>query len=84
MWNGAVEAVTTLLCAMIALLASRLHSNVINTKVKVLTSLFIMSIFASVAIFLTGNANHRFVSYAGYMIFYMLYTFTITIARYKP
>lgn len=81
MWNGAVEAVTTLLCAAIAMLASRLHSSFLNSKLKILWILFTLSIFASGAIFLTGNAGHRFVSYAGYMIFYMLYTFTITIAR---
>lgn len=81
MYNGAVEAATTLLSATIALLASRLHSGVINSKVKVLSMLFMMSMFVSGAILLTGNATHRFVSYAGYMMCYMLYTFTITIAR---
>lgn len=81
MYNGAVEAATTLLSATIALLASRLHSSVINSKIKVLSVLFVMSMFVSGAIFLTGNATHRFVSYAGYMMCYMLYTFTITIGR---
>lgn len=81
MWNGAVEAVTTLLCAIIALLASRLHSSVINSKLKVLFVLFVLSIFASGGIFIAANTSDRFMSYAGYMMFYMLYTFTITISR---
>lgn len=82
MWNGAVEAVTTLLSAMIALLASRLHTSFINTKLKVLLALFTMSLCASGAIFLAANASDRFLSYVGHVIFYAFYTFTITISRY--
>lgn len=81
MWNGAIEAITTLISAAIALLASRLHSSFINTKLKVLMALFTMSLCASGAIFLTANASHRFISYAGHVIFYAFYTFTITISR---
>lgn len=82
MWNGAVEAVSTLLSAIIALLASRLHSSYINTKLKIHLALFTMSLCASGAIFLTANAPTRFISYGGYILFYMFYTFTITISRY--
>lgn len=82
MWNGAVEAISTLLSAGIALLASRLHTSYINTKLKVYLVLFTMSLCASGAIFLTANAPNRFLSYGGYMIFYMFYSFTITISRY--
>lgn len=82
MWNGAIEAVSALLSAAIALLASRLHTSFINTKLKVLFVLFSMSWCASGAIFLTANASTRFLSYGGYMIFYIFYTFTITISRY--
>lgn len=82
MWNGAIEAITTLISAVVALLASRLHASLINTKLKVLLALFTMSLCASGAIFLTANAPHRFVSYAGHVIFYACFTFTITISRY--
>lgn len=83
MWNGAIEATSAILSATVALLASRLHANFINTKTKVLAILFALSFCASAAIFLTANASHRFESYAGYLIFYMFYTFTITISRYS-
>lgn len=81
MWNGAVEAIATLLSATIALLASRLHTNVLNSKIKILLVLFIMSIFASGAIVLLANTSSRLISYIGYMMFYLFYTFTITISR---
>lgn len=83
MWNGAVDAVAALVSAGIALLASRLHTNLINTQLKVLASLFIMSMCASCAIFLTANVSDRFLSYGGHLLFYMFYTFTITISRYS-
>lgn len=82
MWNGAVEAISTLSGAAITLLASRLHANLINTNLKVLSALCAMSMCASASIFLTANATSRFVSYAGYLIFYVFYNFTITVSRY--
>lgn len=81
MWNGAVEALTTLLSAIVALLASRLHMSFLNTKLKVLGVLFTMSLCVSAAIFLTVNVSDRFLSYAGYVIFFIFYSFTITISR---
>lgn len=83
MWNGAVESLTTLLSAGVALLSSHLHASVINTKIKILAALFVMSLGASAAIFLTANASNRFVSYAGYLAFYAFYIFTITVSRYQ-
>lgn len=81
MWNGAVEAVATLFSAAIALLASRLHLNYINTKFKIQLALFVMSMCASGAIFFASNAPNRFLSYISYILFCMFYNFTITISR---
>lgn len=83
MWNGAVEAISTILSATIALLASRMHTSFLNTKFKVLLVLCSMSLCASGAIFLTANVPNRFLSYGGFVTFYMFYTFTITVSRYK-
>lgn len=68
---------------MIALLASKLHDTAINTKVKVLWTLIALSFGISASIFIMTNCGDRFVSYAGYIGFYMLYIFTITIARFE-
>lgn len=81
MWNGAVDAITTTLSVVVALLASRVHTNSINTKLKVMAALFVMSLCASGSIFLTANVSNRFVSYGGYLLFYIFYIFTITISR---
>ncbi|XP_031621423.1 thiamine transporter 2-like [Contarinia nasturtii] len=80
MWNGAIEAISTLISATIALLVGRLRTNYINTKSKVNSVLFVMSLCASCAIFLTANAPNRFLSYGGYILFYMFYNFTITLS----
>lgn len=82
MWNGAVEAISTLSGAAVTLLASRLHANLINTNLKILSALCTMSMCASASIFLTANVSSRFVSYAGYLLFYVFYNFTITVSRY--
>ncbi|XP_031621420.1 folate transporter 1-like [Contarinia nasturtii] len=80
MWNGAIEAVATLFSAAIALLASRLHVNYINTKFKIQLVLFALSMSASGAIFVASNAPNRFLSYVSYILFCMFYNFTITIS----
>lgn len=81
MWNGAVDAASTLLAAIVALLASRLNENIVNTRGKVLWSLFVLSLLSSATIIFMANTSMRFVSYGAYMIFYMFYIFTITVAR---
>lgn len=76
-----MEAGTTLVCAGVALLASRLHENVFKTRPKLIGLLFTQSAFLSIAVFLMSTATHRYSSYAGYTIFYICYTFTVTISR---
>lgn len=79
-WNGAVEACTTLMGAAVALLACRIHKNELNTN-RMLWFLVIFSVLQGGGIFVAASTNNRFVSYAGYMFFYVLYIFTITISR---
>lgn len=79
-WNGAVEACTTLLSASVALLASRLHENALNLR-RMLWLIVILSLLQGCGIFVAANTTSRFVSYGGYMFFYIFYTFTITISR---
>lgn len=80
-WNGAVDAIATLLCAGIALLASRFHTNVLKTQRKKIILLGMLSLCLSGAIFLMANTNSRYIAYGGYTLFYMVYTFTVTISR---
>lgn len=80
-WNGAVDAVIALLCTLVALFASRLHSNILNTKLKMLSVLCLLSLGVSVAIFLLTNLGSRLISYGAFLMFYAFHTFTITISR---
>lgn len=79
-WNGAVEAITTLLSASVALLASRIHENALNLR-RMLWLIVTLSLLQACGIFVASNTTSRFVSYAGYMAYYIFYTFTITISR---
>lgn len=78
-WNGAVEAVITLLGAGVALLAGYLHSTKLNQQRSLFALMFLAACEGS-AIFLASSTPHRVVSYIGYMIFCVLYSFTITVA----
>jgi len=79
MWNGAVEACATLLGATVALLASRVHKSTRSTIQK-LGYLLLFSLMQGGGLFIAASTTNRFVSYAGYLLFYILYTFTITIS----
>lgn len=81
-WNGAVDAGTTLASAAVALLASRLHADVFKTKSRLLSLLVVASSFLSCSILLMTNTGSRYWSYVGYSLLYICYTFTVTIARY--
>lgn len=80
-WNGAVEALITLLGASVALLAGYMHADALNNRRRVLWSLVVLSIFEAAAILLAALTPHRNVSYIGYLVFCVLYSFTITVAR---
>ncbi|KAJ6636071.1 Thiamine transporter 2, partial [Pseudolycoriella hygida] len=78
-WNGAVEAVITLLGAGVALLAGYLHSTKLNQRRSLFTLMFLAACEGS-ALLLASSTPHRTVSYVGYLIFCVLYSFTITVA----
>lgn len=81
MWNGAIEACATISGATVALLASKIHEGAWTRQQK-LWFLVVFSILQGTGLFVAANTSDRFVSYAGYMLYYILYTFTITISRY--
>lgn len=79
-WNGAVEACITLLGAGVALLAGYLHSEKLSRR-QILWSLVVLSICEGCSILLASQTPYRNVSYVGYLLFCVLYSFTITVAR---
>lgn len=70
----------TLLGAGVALLAGYLHSSKLNQH-RSLLALMILASCEGCAILLAASTPHRNVSYIGYLIFCVLYSFTITVAR---
>lgn len=78
-WNGAVEACVTLLAALIALLASRVHDSLLKST-RILWALVLFSGLQAGSIFIAANTNSRFISYGGYTMYFILHTFTITIS----
>ncbi|XP_058823142.1 thiamine transporter 1-like [Topomyia yanbarensis] len=77
-WNAAVEATVTLLAAIVSLLAGYIHSSFLRPR----TSLFALSVLAlgqGGAMMLASTTSHLIVSYLGYMVFSVLYAFTITV-----
>lgn len=78
-WNGAVEAINTLLAAVAALLAGHLHSERL-TRVQLLGSLIVLSCGQGASILVASQTDDRNVSYVAYGVFYVLYSFTITMA----
>lgn len=71
-YNGAVEAVQTLLGAGGAFIASMYSSSGVPAPVAAVQG---------VAVFLATFVNNVFVSYAGYIVMGMLFHYTITLAR---
>lgn len=79
-WNGAVEACITLLAAMVSISAGYIHIEKIGEKWK-LFALLLLSIIQGLAIILAATTINIYLSYLGYMVFCILYSFTITVAR---
>lgn len=78
-WNGAVEAVSTLLGAIVSLLAGYIHNEALTQR-RSLWILTIFSILEGCCLLLCSWATHRLVAYTGYLLFMILYSFLITIA----
>lgn len=79
-WNGAVEAVNTLLGAGVAILAGYVYTDRLS-RVAVLWMLVVCSVCEGGALVLASQTTLRIVSYIGYLLFYVMYSFTITVAR---
>ncbi|XP_011198870.2 thiamine transporter 1 [Bactrocera dorsalis] len=78
-WNGAVDAILTLLAALMALAAGYIHAG----RLKPLQSLLVLSTFAAMeggAVLLCCWTSNIYVSYAAYILFGALYAFSITVA----
>lgn len=79
-WNGAVEATNTLLATGAALLAGYVYTDRMSRS-TVLWMLVACSLCEGGALVLASQTTVRNVSYVGYLLFYVLYSFTITVAR---
>lgn len=79
LWNGAVEAGLTLLSALVALLAGYLHNGFFNSRRSIIV-LIALCMFEAIAIYTISNTTILAVSYAAYLVFGVLYAFTITVA----
>lgn len=79
-WNGAVEATLTLLGTVAALGAGLLTNERLKEKGRIWT-LAILTVLSGFAILLAGLTHSRLISYFGYLIFGVIYSFLITIAR---
>lgn len=79
-WNGAVEATLTLLGTVAALGAGLLTQERLKEKGRIWT-LALLTILSGFAILLAGLTHTRLISYLGYLIFGVIYSFLITIAR---
>ncbi|XP_055640796.1 thiamine transporter 1-like isoform X2 [Toxorhynchites rutilus septentrionalis] len=76
-WNGAVEAILTLLGAVVSLLAGYIHGSFLRPRSSLL-ALSVLSLGQGGAILLTSTTNQLVISYVGYIVFGILYAFTIT------
>lgn len=77
-WNGAVEATVTLLGAIVSLLAGYIHSGFLRPRSS-LFALSVLSVGQGGAILLATLTSNLIISYVGYVVFGMLYAFTITV-----
>lgn len=80
-WNAAVDAILTFLGTIFALLAGYLHLLKFG-PIGNLLLLAILSILEGLSLLLTAWTTNLYISYVGYIIFGILYAFTITVARY--
>lgn len=78
-WNGAVEAAVTLGGATVALLAGYVHSTVLNQN-RIIFVVSVLTLCKGASVILMSLTTLRWISYIGYFIFYVLYSFSITIA----
>lgn len=75
-YNGAVEAILTLVGTLAALLAGSLRT---NWKLKGELTLAVCSIIEGAALFIASQTTQVFISYVCYIVFGSLYHFMITV-----
>ena len=79
-WNGAVEAILTILGAVFTLLAGKLHINMLWKRQKIIILLVTLSIAQGIAVIFAAQSSKLLTSYIAYVCFGVLYSFGITIA----
>lgn len=78
-WNGAVDAILTLLGAGLSLAAGYIFTGKTNVRASLLT-LAILTIIEGLCLLLTSQTTVLYWSYAGYICFGALFTFTVTVS----
>jgi hypothetical protein len=75
-----VAAILTLLGAIASFLAGYLHTSKLTQR-SGLVALVILSVLEGCAVLWTANTSLLWMSYLGYILFGVLNTFSITVAR---
>ncbi|XP_037945015.1 thiamine transporter 1 [Teleopsis dalmanni] len=78
-WNGAVDAVLTAFAALTALAAGYIHAGRFKPRASLLL-LALLSALEGGAILMCCLTQNIYISYVGFIIFGVLYAFTITVA----
>lgn len=76
-----MEATLTLTGAVVALLAGYLHGGQLTQR-TILWALGFLSMVEGAALFIGARTTNLWIAYSGYLIYGILYSFTITVARY--
>lgn len=79
-WNGAVEAILTILGAVFTLLAGKLHVNMLWKRQKLIVVLVTLTIAQGIAVIFAAQSSKLLTCYIAYVCFGVLYCFGITIA----
>ena len=79
-WNGAVEAILTILGAVFTLLAGKFHMNMLLKRQKIIIILVFLSFAQGIAVIFAAKSLTLLSCYIAYVCFGVLYCFGITIA----
>ena len=79
LYNGAVEAILTLLGACFALLAGKIHMNFLRKRNRMLLTLITMSCLQGVFVLLAATSQSLMMCYVFYISYGVAYAFGITI-----
>ncbi|CAO1408549.1 unnamed protein product [Diamesa tonsa] len=79
-WNGAVEAILTILGAVFTLVAGKFHVNMLWKRQKIIIVLVTLTIAQGIAVIIAAQSSTLLSCYIAYVCFGVLYCFGITIA----